>query len=115
MKSKLIIISASITLALAGCSDDADAPKGGDVPSGPVARSTVKLTPPIEFSSDPVEKQKQQEGMVQSMLEDPNIPFDQIEGEAYRRGVTLTPEQIAAKRAQTQGAQPPATQAPGAN
>lgn len=97
MKRALITMAAIAVLT--GCSGDPEA--GDEKASGPVPRSNVQLRPPIEFSSDPAEKQRQQEGLVESMLQDPNIPFDQIEGEAYRRGVELTPEQIAAKKAQT--------------
>jgi len=99
MKRALITMAAIAVLT--GCSGDSDPEAGDEKASGPVPRSNVQLRPPIEFSSDPAEKQRQQEGLVESMLQDPNIPFDQIEGEAYRRGVELTPEQIAAKKAQT--------------
>ena len=109
---KRIIITLGAVLALTACSSETD--NADEQPSGPVPRSNVQLKPPIEFSSDPAEKQRQQEGLVNSMLEDPNIPFDQIEGEAYRRGVTLTPEQIAAKKAQKPAVNqpPPAEPAP---
>ena len=95
---KKIVLTLSLGLTLAACGSEPDAEKSAlpEVPEG-----NFTISSPVEFSEDPAERKIQQEGLVQSMLDDPGIPLETIEGEAARRGVLLTDDQRAAKRAQT--------------
>ena len=93
----------TVGLILASCGSKHDEQEAEPVPQG-----NFTVSSPIKFSDNPAIRQEQQQGMVDSMLADPGIPLDAIEGEAARRGVTLTDEQRAAKRAQ-QAAAPTAT------
>lgn len=102
---KKIVLALSLGLTLAACGSEPDA-EGDATPEVPEGNFTIES--PVQFSEDPAEKQAQQEGLVQSMLDDPSVPLETIEGEAARRGVSLTDEQRAAKRAQT----PPQETAP---
>lgn len=104
MKKIAIIVSLGISLAACGSEPEAEEGASAEMPQG-----NFTIESPVKFSDDPTEKQAQQEGLVQSMLDDPSIPLETIEGEAARRGVTLTDEQRAAKSAQT----PPQEIAPG--
>lgn len=92
---KKILLLLPLGLALSACGSEPDEEKAAEAPKG-----NFTISSPVEFSEDPAVKQEQQEGLVKSMLEDPGIPLEVIEGEAARRGVTLTDEQRAAKRAQ---------------
>lgn len=75
---------------------------------------------PLRKSGDPAVMKAQQNEMVDRMIHDPHVDLATIEGEAYRRGVTLTPEQIAFKKANPvdigappgPAAPPPAVSAP---
>jgi len=82
-------------LALASCSEEkkAAAPK----PEAPRGHFTISPPP---MPTDPTALKEAQRAMVAAMIADPNIPLDVIEGEAFRRKVTLTDEQIARKKAQ---------------
>jgi len=97
---KKIVMALSMGIMLASCGSDSETEEetARELPQG-----NFTIESPVEFSDDPAEKQAQQESMVQSMLDDPSITLETIEGEAARRGVTLTDAQRAAKRVQ----QPP--------
>ena len=96
MKKIFLALSLGLTLSACGSEPDAEENAASEVPEG-----NFTIESPVQFSEDPAEKQAQQEGLVRSMLDDPSIPLETIEGEAARRGVILTDEQRAAKRAQT--------------
>lgn len=99
---KNIVILAVAAAALASCSKErkTEAPK----PEAP--KGHFKIAPP-PMPTEPAELAATQRSMVESMIADPRIPLETIEGEAYRRKVKLTPEQIERKKAQN-------VQAPGA-
>jgi len=62
-------------------------------------RTKAVYVSPLRKSADPAVMKAQQNEMVDRMIHDPHVDLATIEGEAYRRGVTLTPEQIAFKKA----------------
>ena len=62
-------------------------------------RSKAVYVSPLRKSADPAVMKAQQNEMVDRMIHDPHVDLATIEGEAYRRGVTLTPEQVAFKKA----------------
>lgn len=91
---KRIVLSTLPILALAACSDSDE----GNRIEEPKGNFTIES--PVAFSNDPVEMQNQQENLVNMMINDPAIALDQVQGEALRRGVTLTDEQVAKKQSQ---------------
>ena len=95
MKTAHLTITLAMALALAACGNEPEEPTAADIPKG-----NFTISSPVDFSEDPAIRQEQQQGMVESMLADPGVSLDIIEGEAARRGVTLTDEQRSAKRAQ---------------
>jgi PBP1b-binding outer membrane lipoprotein LpoB len=96
------VILAVAAAALASCSKEqkTEAPK----PEAPKGHFTISAPP---MPKEPAALAETQRSMVESMIADPRIPLEVIEGEAYRRKVKLTPEQIERKKAQN-------VQAPGA-
>lgn len=99
MRTTMTMAAISIAIMAAGCSKKTPAPNQ-DKPQG---HFTITAPP---APTDPVEKHKFQEDLVEHMIEDSSMPLDMIQGEAYRRGVTLTPEQIARKKAQKPSPRP---------
>ena len=67
----------------------------------PEARPKTKAVyvSPLQPTKDPQIMKGQQVALVDMMIHDPHVDLASIEGEAYRRGVTLTPEQVAFKKA----------------
>lgn len=92
---KKIVIVAVLGATLASCSGE----KKTDAPKAEAPKGNFTITPP-PMPKEPAALAEAQRSMVESMIADPRIPLDVIEGEAYRRKVTLTPEQIARKKAQ---------------
>lgn len=60
----------------------------------------VTFSSPVKFSADPGVKQRQQSDLVAMMVKDPRIDIESLKGEAMRRGITLSPEQLAFKQSQ---------------
>lgn len=100
---KFIMITA---LALAACGSAGDKAGNEAAPAEAdkaAAKGNYEIKPPVQYSADPAEKQKQQTQLVGYMVDDPQVPLDVLQGEAARRGVTLTAEQIARKKTQKPG------------
>jgi len=104
---KKIALVLALGLTLTACGSEPEAETVEEAPKG-----NFTISSPVEFSEDPAVRQQQQAGLVESMLEDPGIPLEVIEGEAARRGVTLTDQQRAAKRAQQAESPAPAGPTP---
>jgi len=109
MLRKMVGAATLAGLVLAGCSQKTEKP-----PEAPKEKGHFTITPP-KMPTDPVELKTAQKDMVESMIADTSLPLDMIEGEAYRRSVTLTPEQIARKKAQTLTKTPPMANHAGAD
>lgn len=101
------------TLLLAACGTSEEGAKKGAETAKEQPKGNFTISSPVKFSQDAGERQKQQEALVAMMISDPNVPLDVIEGEAVRRGVKLTPDQIATKKTQKPGdPRPEANSAP---
>ena len=98
MRMALLRVVALMAAGCSGSEEDGNAAASNGADALPKGNFTI--TPP-PMPTDPVELRKKQESMVEDMIADPSLPLDMIEGEAYRRGVTLTAEQISRKKAQT--------------
>lgn len=92
---KTISAAVAVCILASGCSN-----KTEEAPKAPPVKGTFTISSPVVFSKDPVEKKRQNAEMVDSMIRDARMPLDMIEGEAFRRGIQLTPEQIALKKSQ---------------
>ena len=95
---KKIATVALACLALASCSKkpDASATAGASADGQPKGHFTI--TAP-KLPDDPAERQREQERLVESMVDSPDIDLGSLQGEAYRRHVKLTDSQIARKKA----------------
>lgn len=103
------VLFAALALAACGSGDQKDvAGNESTAQAGKAPEGNFVIKPPIQFSADPAEKQKQQEMLVGEMARDPMISLADLEGEAARRGVKLTPAQIADKKTQKPGDARPA-------
>jgi hypothetical protein len=63
------------------------------------ARAMVKVTPAVPDDVRGEDRRRMQAEMIETMADQPEVSPEVYEGEAYRRGVTLTPAQIARKKA----------------
>lgn len=101
----MLAVFASVAL-LAGCSggeekaraDKALADKKA-AEAAAIARSHVKVTPAVPDTVKGPERAKMQEDLIKTMSSSPDVSPEEFEGEAYRRNVKLTADQIARKKA----------------
>jgi len=64
-----------------------------------IARTHVKVTPAVPDDVKGEDRMKMQEALIETMSSSPDVSPEVFEGEAYRRGVKLTPDLIARKKA----------------
>lgn len=95
------MITSFVALSLAACSGGQQAAGNAQASTEKdAAKPAVSFKSPVDFSADPKVKQQQQSSLVDLMVKDVHVDLETLKGEAMRRGVTLSPEQIAAKQAQ---------------
>ena len=87
-----------LPMVLIACSKQEEQ-QAANSPSADAPRAKAVYVSPLRRSADPAVMKAQQNEMVDRMIHDPHVDLATIEGEAYRRGVKLTPEQIAFKKA----------------
>lgn len=87
-----------LPMLLIGCSQQGEQ-QSTNSSTADAPKAKAVYVSPLRKSADPAVMKAQQNEMVDRMIHDPHVDLATIEGEAYRRGVTLTPEQIAFKKA----------------
>lgn len=104
---KPIIIATAALAFLSGCSGGEEKARGEKAAAdkaaagriAEIARSHVKVAPSVPDTAKGEDRARMQARMIETMADSPDISPEEYEGEAYRRNVKLTPEQIARKKA----------------
>lgn len=103
---KRLIIAATSLAALSACSggkekasDDKAAAAAAAARTAAIARSHVKVTPSVPDTVKGEDRARLQATMIEAMADSPDVSPEEYEGEAYRRNVKLTPDQMARKKA----------------